>query len=77
MLWDAASAEPEWVAVLLKNDQSVTLSAAGQILHGDAEIIEKELVYFVETPTGTMELLRPSEFHERVARAAKTNASAK
>jgi len=75
LLWDADSGEPEWVAVLLKDGQSVTLSSAGQILHGDAEIIEKELVYLVETPTGTMELLKPSEFQERVARAAKTTAA--
>ncbi len=66
VVWDTGTAEPEWTAVLLPNRQSVTFSAAGQILHGDPDVIEENLIYLVEKPSGAMELLRPSEFRTRV-----------
>ena len=58
--------EPLWVAVNLPEGKAVTFSAGGEILHGDPEVVEEELVYLVETPTGTVETLKPSEFQERV-----------
>ena len=53
--------------MLLDDGNSITFSPAGEILHGDPEVVEKELVYLVETPSGTLELLKPSEFQKRVA----------
>jgi hypothetical protein len=64
---DTKSGQTEWLAVLLDHGQSASLSPAGEILHGDPEVIEKELVYLVETLSGTLELLKPSEFQQRVA----------
>jgi hypothetical protein len=67
---NAQTGEPEWVAVLLRDGKSVTFRATGEILHGDPELIEKELIYLVETPTGAAEILKPSEFRKRAAAAA-------
>ena len=68
---DADTYQPQWVALALDNGRSVIFSAAGQILHGDPEVMEKDLVYLIEKPTGAMELLTPSEFAERTGAAAK------
>jgi hypothetical protein len=35
------------------------------------------LVYLIERPNGTVELLKPSEFQQRVSAATKTTAAAK
>jgi len=59
--------EPLWVALNLPDGKAVTFSAAGEILHGDPKTIDEELVYLIETPTGTTEMLTPTEFQTRVA----------
>jgi len=66
LLWDVDTGESEWAALLLNDGKSVTFSPAGKILHGDPDVIENELIYSVETPTGAMEVLKPSEVKERV-----------
>ena len=66
MLTDTETGQTLWLAVLLDDENSITFSPAGEILHGDPDVIEKELIYLVETPSGTLELLEPSEFQERV-----------
>jgi hypothetical protein len=37
-----------------------------EILHGDPETVENELVYIIETDDGRIELLRHSEFEQKV-----------
>ncbi|NQT16470.1 MAG: SUMF1/EgtB/PvdO family nonheme iron enzyme, partial [Planctomycetes bacterium] len=64
--YQADPVEPLWVALNLPEGKAVTFSAGGEILHGDPEVVEAELVYLVETLTGTVETLKPSEFQERV-----------
>jgi len=66
-LWDMETGEPDWTVLFVSDSHSFTFSSAGQILHGDPEIAEKELVYVVEKPSGALELLKYSEFHKRVA----------
>lgn len=43
----------------------VLCSRLTEILGGDSEVIEKELVYVVQTTNGRTELLEPSQFRER------------
>jgi len=52
----------------LKDGRSVTFSATGEIVHGHPKVIEEELVYLLEQPDGTSELLKPSEFAQRTGR---------
>ena len=66
---DADTHEPQWVALALDNGKSVTFSAAGEVLHGDPEVVEEELVYLIEKPNGAIELLTPAEFAKRTAAA--------
>ena len=60
-------AATRWVGVLLTDEDSASFSPAGQRLHGDAEVVENELVYVVETDAGHLETLKPSEFLRRSA----------
>ncbi|HPM80247.1 MAG TPA: hypothetical protein PLF81_06080 [Candidatus Anammoximicrobium sp.] len=46
----------------------MTFSATGEIVHGHPKVIEEELVYLLEQPDGTSELLKPSEFAQRTGR---------
>jgi len=64
LLWDVETGEPQWSALLLNGGQSVTFGPTGQILYGDPDVIEKELVYLVQKPNGPIELLKPSEFQK-------------
>jgi len=68
--WDADTAEPEWVMLYSQDGNSVKFDAGGEILQGEPEIIEKELVYLIEKPNGVIEILKPSEFQQRAADAA-------
>ena len=56
---------------LLDEGEFVKISPSGEILQGDPETIERELVFLVETPLGGVEILKPSEFQKR-AEAAKS-----
>jgi hypothetical protein len=43
-----------------------TFDAAGKLLYGDPQVVERELVYVVvQNPSGQQDLLRPSEFQLR------------
>ena len=53
-------AAPLWSAVLVNDHQLLTFSAAGQLLHGDPEVAERELLYIVEDARGRQETLKPS-----------------
>ncbi len=63
---DTETGQQEWVALLIDNGKSVTISAAGEIIDGDPETIEQQLVYLVELPDGSSEILTHSEFYQRV-----------
>ncbi len=67
-LWDAETQSVKWVVVVLPDKQSVTLSPTGEILVGAPVVIAREFAYVIETPTGAMEILEPSEFQQRVNR---------
>jgi len=67
----SAKGEPEWTIVVLPDGRSATVSTAGELLHGDADVVEQELVYLVEQSDGRVEVLRPFAFRKRV-QAAET-----
>ena len=71
VLWDADTAQPELIGLPLKGGGGLAFNGAGEIVHGDSETVEKELVYLVETPLGGVEILKPSEFQKR-AEAARS-----
>ena len=70
---DGTTGQIQWTALvfLMKDNGTVTFSPSGEILYGDPDVIEKELVYLIEKPSGALELLKPSEFQKRVAAATK------
>jgi hypothetical protein len=47
----------------------VTFSPTGEILHGDPEVVEEELTCLVENDQGTIDMLAPAEFQQRIAPA--------
>jgi WD40 repeat protein len=71
LLWDAATGEPQWVAILMDEGESVTFDVTGKILDGTPEVLDRELVYIVESASGTIETLKPSEFLQRAAAKAE------
>ena len=62
--WDASNLQPYWHAVLLPKHKSATFSGAGELIDGDAETLEKNLVYYLERDNGKIETLKPSEFRK-------------
>jgi WD40 repeat protein len=72
--YQAGPVEPQWVAVNLPDDKAVTFSPTGEILHGDRKVVEEELIYLVENEQGTIDMLTPTDFQERV-NAASQNGS--
>ena len=74
---DPVTLAPVWSAVLLNDDAYATFSPAGELLHGDATQVEKQLIYILDTADGHRELLKPSEFQQRVAAALKPSPTMK
>ncbi len=67
----SARGEPELTIVVPPDGRSATFSAAGELLYGDPDVVEQELVYLVEQSDGRIEVLRLSAFRERVQAAEK------
>lgn len=44
---------------------AISFNRAGQVMSGDPKILEQQVVYLVEKPTGAFSLLTPSEFQAR------------
>jgi len=42
--WDAETGEPKWVIALLKDGQTATFNAAGQLIDGNLDAVEESLV---------------------------------
>ncbi|MBC8875283.1 MAG: PD40 domain-containing protein [Planctomycetes bacterium] len=75
-VFDVPSGETSWVGVFLTDHASASFSAAGQLLSGDPDVVEEELVYIVETDAGHLETLKPAEFLRRTANVSdEPNAS--
>jgi hypothetical protein len=70
--WDSFRLEPEWLSLLLVDGESITFSPEGEILDGDPEVVEEELIYLLERPDGEVELLKPSTFREGLECAKTT-----
>ena len=69
---DGDTGEARWIAILLPDGKSVTFSAAGQVLDGSPQTVEKHFVYVVENEHSQFELLKPSQFRKLVAENVKT-----
>jgi hypothetical protein len=65
--WNAETGDPDWVILQVPGGRSITFSAAGEILHGDPDVVEQNLVYLVETDEARLEMLKPSEFRKYLA----------
>jgi hypothetical protein len=70
-MWNAETGTAEWTAICLRENRSVTFSPVGEIIYGHPNVIEEELVYMIEKPDGSTELLKPSEFQKRLAEASR------
>lgn len=62
---DGSPPKAEWVGLLMDDGEAITIDAAGNILHGKDEIINNRLVYIVEHPDGSTELLKRAAFEAR------------
>lgn len=69
LAWDLREWRPYWRHVLLPDEQTVTLTAAGQIVNGDREAVNKYLVYYIENDDGRIEVLTPTEFETRIGQS--------
>jgi len=69
--WNPDTLEPHWLAVCVTDEASVTFTGAGQIIDGAPEIVERELIYLVETDDGRLEVLKPSEFQKRIGESIR------
>ena len=67
--WDADKGAPDRSYIVLTDGASATFSAAGQILDGDPEVIERELVYLVEAEGRERFVLGPRQFNAFIASA--------
>jgi WD40 repeat protein len=72
ILWDTETGEPVWVALLVANGPDIVFSATGEIISGEPEVIEREIVYVVEEPDGRTQLFKPSEFKKLRASLGET-----
>ena len=76
--WDMQAGYSQWAAVVFKDGTTVTVNAAGQILHGDPSVCEKQLVYVVQrSPDGPQELWSYKQFNEFVKKAEVDQQAAK
>jgi len=71
VLVTSADGTPIWSMAMLGQSEVVSFSPAGEVLHGDPKVMEKELVYLVENQDGRVEKLKPSEFRKRVVSQAR------
>jgi WD40 repeat protein len=67
-LWNSATGEPQWLALLLPDESVAVFSPGGKLLHGNAESLEEHVIYLVGHPDGRTDILRPSAFEERLDR---------
>ncbi len=61
--WDAATGQPQWMTVAQETDHSATFAQDGKLLSSTSDA-EQSFVYFVERPSGRVEILRSSEFQK-------------
>ncbi len=66
-VWNAGSGEPEWVGLQLPDLKNVSFTAAGQIIDGEMDLLDRRLICLVESDIGQIELVKPSEFQQRSA----------
>ncbi len=66
-VWDADTGENQWVGLQLPDLENVSFTAAGQIIDGDIEVLDRRLICLVEQDDGRIELVKPSEFAVRFA----------
>ncbi len=70
-VWDVDPGRLAWMAMYVDQTRIVTLSAAGEVLDGEAAAVEETLRYLLERPDGSMEILTYSELLKRVEQAGK------
>ncbi|QDU94037.1 WD40 repeat domain-containing serine/threonine protein kinase [Lignipirellula cremea] len=67
--WNGETMEPYWRTVMLPGRKAITLTAAGQILHGDHDVVDEHLMYYYETDDGRIETVSPSEFEKLIGQS--------
>ena len=76
IVWDGATGDIQWVGTLFDftdgDSGYVTLSGAGEVITSKGDI-EIELVYLHEQPDGRIDVLKPSEFRQRLEAWQKAN----
>lgn len=69
-VWDIKANTEKWASFLLTDGTHVSFSPAGQILDGDEDVCDKQLVYVVQrTPDGPQELWTYRQFEDYVTKA--------
>ena len=63
--WDARKERLRWVLAITRNRQSIKFAPDGRLLSGNPDVVEQEFVFVLETPSKSIEILKPSEFQRR------------
>jgi len=71
--WDSDSGLPVWVLAMLEEGGTATFTAAGQLVGGDPDAMEKSLRYVVQPEDGDERTMKPSEFYTQVRFAPAGN----
>jgi YD repeat-containing protein len=64
--WDSVSGQPVWILAALEAGGTATFTAAGQLLGGNPEALEKSLLYVVQPEDGDERTMKPSEFYRSI-----------
>ncbi|MBI2480680.1 MAG: WD40 repeat domain-containing protein, partial [Planctomycetia bacterium] len=70
-LWDAETARMQWMTLLLPNGKGAVFTEAGQLKTQDPDV-DQHLVYLVEQPNGSLDVLTPAEFRSCIVEAFAT-----
>ena len=74
-VWNVEKKQTEWVGFSLQLGETVCIAASGEVLDGDPATLEREFFYLVETPTGTVDIVRPSRFFKLMDAALRKAAT--
>jgi len=64
-VWNLETQRTEWIGLLLSDGTASCFDASGTILHGDREVLSRDLLYVREQHSGSIEILTFSEFRKR------------
>ncbi|MFO0956070.1 MAG: protein kinase [Isosphaeraceae bacterium] len=72
--WDVQAKEPLWVALVLDGGECAVFNAAGQLIHGDPDLVAEQMACVVQEPDRGLRLMDHRAFRERYPGAIRVAA---